>query len=59
MDDQETRNAYHQIVLDRQELARRTQKIGDSSDSESDSDSEMDIETMRNTAINKMREALD
>ena len=41
MDDQETRDAYHQVVLDRQALTKRTQKVGDeSSDSESMSDDE-------------------
>lgn len=59
MDDKETRDAYHQVVLDRQELAKRTQKIGESSDSDFDSDEDMDSEDIKNNAVKRMRDVLD
>lgn len=57
MNDQETRDAYHQIVLDRQALTKRTQKIGDSSESDSSEDS--DASDLQGKAIKKMRDVMD
>jgi U3 small nucleolar RNA-associated protein 14 len=40
MDDKQTRDAYHQAVLDRQALTKRQQKIGSESESDEGSDSD-------------------
>lgn len=52
MDDKQTRDAYHQAVLDRQALTKRQQKIG--SDSESDEGSDSDDYSV-DDAIDEMK----
>lgn len=64
MDDKDTRDAFHQTVLDRQALTKRTQKIGDESSSDlsgsdSDEDQNMSEGEMAEKAITKMKNALE
>lgn len=58
MDDQETRDAYHQAVLDRQALTKRTQKVGDDSDSSDISDDDMSGD-LEEKAIDEMKAVLN
>ena len=60
MDDKETRDAYHQAVLDRQALTQKRQKVDQSeSSSESDGDSEMSEGELREKAAKQMEEELN
>ena len=57
MDDKDTRDAYHQAVLDRQALTQKRRKMGqDESSSESESDDEMSEGELKEKAIKKMRD---
>lgn len=60
MDDKETRDAYHQAVLDRQALTQKRQRIEQSSSEsdESDGDSEMSEGELREKAAKQMEEEL-
>lgn len=57
MDDQETRDAYHQTVLDRQELTKRTKKIASDSESDGSSVSDSDEEgSVRGKAVKRLHQ---
>lgn len=60
MDDQETKDAFHQTVLDRQALTKRTERVGSESESDSSgSDEDMSDEEMKSKAIGEMKELVD
>lgn len=61
MNDEETKEAYHEAMRERQNLIKKTRKMGSdkSSSSDSDSDSSVDASKMKKKAMNKINDAMD